>query len=86
MATLVKIEQRAATIELEPEDCLMLARACAVARDASSGLVNTALGTLGALFDALAMAGCAESYGRMPDDWSLSLVREELTPQGWEGR
>lgn len=84
MVRIIEIDKRVATIEVSPEDCLALARAC---EESCSGFRDSAVSaceSLGALFSALAMAAVSYTYLPADEDLTMTTVRGSLTPDGYE--
>lgn len=84
MARIIEIAERVATVQLHPEDCLMLARACQEAALAFTGAAVGACENLGAMFEGLAMAAASHSYLVPGNEFTLALVRCVATPKGCE--
>ncbi len=77
---LVNVTERRITVELSPEDCRLLARACHDAAEAvaEEGHKNpTYYRALAFGFDAAMMAGAAYSYTTGDADYSLTEIRRD---------
>ena len=78
---LVNIAHRIITVELEPEDALVLATACqrALADDPATNSTITAVLACG--LEAMAMAAVAQSYADLPDTFDLAFVKRAIGPR-----
>ena len=78
---LMEINRRYITVELMPEDCLLIAQAFRASHNHESAPDLVMADTLATTFQGLAMAAASYSYANGLDDFTLARVWRDLGPQ-----